>query len=173
MIARSLAVGVTAMAIAIAATATRVHTSDYDRHVVFDNSVAPNAYYWGSGAMTAPSSLALTGGKIPVDTAPCVSPPNCLRLAWQSRRGGDWRVTLGLRKHWGGLDYAGDSLSFWVYAEQELTRRGLAAGLRHGSTRRRQPHDPPPWRSAVAPAWNVDAHSPPLPIVCRPLRVDA
>ena len=121
MIARSLAVGVAAMAIAIAATATRVHTSDYDRHVVFDNSVAPNAYCWGSGAMTAPSSLALTGGKIPVDTAPCVSPPNCLRLAWQSRRGGDWRVTLGLRKHWGGLDYAGDSLSFWVYAEQELT----------------------------------------------------
>ena len=44
MIARSLAVGVTAMAIAIAATAARVHASDYDRHVVFDNSVAPNAY---------------------------------------------------------------------------------------------------------------------------------
>jgi exo beta-1,2-glucooligosaccharide sophorohydrolase (non-reducing end) len=120
VIARPLVVGVAAMAMAIAATATRVHTSDYDRHVVFDNSVAPDAYYWGSGAMTAPSSLALISGKIPVDTAPCVSPPNCLRLAWQSRRGGDWRVTLGLRKHWGGLDYVGDTLSFWAYAEQEI-----------------------------------------------------
>ena len=90
------------------------NASDYDRHVVFDNSVAPDAYYWGSGSFVAPSSLALAGGKMPVDAGPCVSPPNCLRLSWQSRRGGDWRVTLGLRKHWGGLDYAGDSLSFWV-----------------------------------------------------------
>ena len=120
MTVRSLAVRAAAIAIALAATAHARHTSDYDRHVVFDNSVAPDAYYWGSGSMAAPSSLALAGGKVPVDAGPCVSPPNCLRLSWQSRRGGDWRVTLGLRKHWGGLDYAGDTLSFWVYAEQEI-----------------------------------------------------
>ena len=120
MTMRSLAVRAAVIAIALATTAVRANTSDYDRHVVFDNSVAPDAYYWGSGSLVAPSSLALAGGKVPVDAGPCVSPPNCLRLSWQSRRGGDWRVTLGLRKHWGGLDYAGDTLSFWAYAEQEI-----------------------------------------------------
>jgi exo beta-1,2-glucooligosaccharide sophorohydrolase (non-reducing end) len=121
MTVRSLGVRAAAIAIALAATAVRASASDYDRHVVFDNSVAPDAYYWASGSLVAPSSLALAGGKLPVDAGPCVSPPNCLRLSWQSRRGGDWRVTLSLRRHWGGLDYAGDTLSFWAYAEQEIT----------------------------------------------------
>ena len=94
--------------------------SDYDRHVVFDNSVTPDAYYWGSGSSVAPSDLALAGGKVPVERGACVSPPTCLRLAWTSRRGGDWRVTLGLRKHWGGLDHAGDTLSFWVRADEDI-----------------------------------------------------
>jgi hypothetical protein len=108
-----------AVALTLAATAA-ARASDYDRHVVFDNSVAPDGYYWGTGAFVAPSDLALTGGKVPVERGECVSPPNCLRLSWRSRRGGDWRVTLGLRKHWGGLDYSGDSLTFWAYADEEI-----------------------------------------------------
>ncbi len=108
------------LVIALTLSPAAAHASDYDRHVVFDNSVTPDAYYWGSGSFVAPSDLALAGGKVPVDSAECVSPPNCLRLSWQSKRGGDWRVTLGLRKHWGGLDYSGDSLTFWAYADEEI-----------------------------------------------------
>jgi exo beta-1,2-glucooligosaccharide sophorohydrolase (non-reducing end) len=107
------------MALASAAAASAA-ASDYDRHVVFDNSVTSDAYYWGSGSAVAPSTLELARGKMPVDRGTCVSPPNCLRLAWTSSRGGDWRVTLGLRRHWGGLNYSGDTLSFWVRADKDI-----------------------------------------------------
>ena len=108
------------VALALLATVSSAGASDYDRHVVFDNSVTPDAYYWSDGSLVAPSSLELSGGKVPVNTGDCVSPPNCLRLTWQSERGGDWRVSIGLRRHWGGLDYAGDTLSFWARADGEI-----------------------------------------------------
>jgi hypothetical protein len=95
--------------------------ADYDHRVVFDNSITNDFYYHGRGTVTAPSELELIKEKVPVETANCISPPNCLRLKWRSAFGGDWRVTLNFKKHWGSQDPIGDTLSFWLYSETPLT----------------------------------------------------
>jgi hypothetical protein len=94
--------------------------SNYDRHVAFDNSLTKRSYYQSDGAVTPPSELELVDGKFPVEESQSVTPPNCLRLKWLSGKGGDWRMTLKLRKHYGGVDLAGDTLSFWAYSESPL-----------------------------------------------------
>src|SRR5689334_523690 len=90
--------------------------ADYDHRVVFDNSITNDFYYHGRGTVTAPSELELIKEEVPVETANCISPPNCLRLKWRSAFGGDWRVTLNFKKHWGSQDPIGDTLSFWLYS---------------------------------------------------------
>ncbi len=94
---------------------------DYDRHVVFDNSLPDRSHYRSQGSSVAPSELELTEGKVPIEEQRCVTPPNCLRLKWRSQKDGDWRVSLDLRKHWGNLDRSGSTLSFWAYSETELS----------------------------------------------------
>jgi exo beta-1,2-glucooligosaccharide sophorohydrolase (non-reducing end) len=94
---------------------------EYDRHVVFDNSLPDLSYYRSRGSFVSPSELELVDGKLPVEERRCVSPPNCLRLKWRSQRGGAWNVSLDLRKHWGGLDFPGAALSFWLYSETDLS----------------------------------------------------
>ncbi len=94
---------------------------EYDRHVLFDNSLPARSHYRSAGSVVAPSELDLVDNKVPVEERHFVTPPNGLRLKWKSVKGGDWRVTLDLRKHWGGFDYAGATLSFWVYSETELS----------------------------------------------------
>ncbi len=62
----------------------------YYRHAVFDNNRQPD-YYWNSTAQaTAPSTLEGKNWRLPVDTSEFLSPPNALRLHWQSNPGGAW-----------------------------------------------------------------------------------
>ncbi|MCI0423955.1 MAG: hypothetical protein L0312_32880, partial [Acidobacteria bacterium] len=83
---------------------TSLAQSEYDRHVLFDNSLPDRSHYRSQGSFVSPSELELADGKLPVEEQRCVTPPNCLRLKWRSQQGGDWRVNLDLRKHWGSLD---------------------------------------------------------------------
>jgi exo beta-1,2-glucooligosaccharide sophorohydrolase (non-reducing end) len=94
---------------------------EYDRHVVFDNSLTDRSYYRSQGSFVSPSELELVDGKLPVEERHYLTPPNCLRLKWRSQRGGEWRASLDLRKHWGGLDFSGVALSFWLYSETDLS----------------------------------------------------
>ena len=102
-------------------TAAANAQSTYDRHVVFDNSLTTPGYYYSDGNVVSPSDLELVSGKVPVDASTCLTPPNCLRLNWRSGKGGDWRVTLNLRRHYGGVDRSGDTLSFWAYSVAPLS----------------------------------------------------
>jgi exo beta-1,2-glucooligosaccharide sophorohydrolase (non-reducing end) len=95
--------------------------ADYDHHVVFDNSITSDFYYHSRGSTVAPSELELHSEKLPVESTNCVSPPNCLRITWNSAFGGDWRVTLNFKKHWGSQNPVGDTLSFWLYSDAPLT----------------------------------------------------
>ncbi len=93
---------------------------DYDLHVAFDNSLSPGAYYYSEGSVVAPSELDLSNGRFPVEEGTCVTPPNCLRLAWRSVRGGDWRMTLRLTRNYTTASLSGNTLSFWAFADAEL-----------------------------------------------------
>jgi hypothetical protein len=93
----------------------------YDRHVVFENSLADRAYYRSEGMAVAPSKLALVDGKCPVETNHFTSPPNCLRLQWKSAAGGDWRMKLKSVMRYGhNLEFEGDTLSVWCFSEEGI-----------------------------------------------------
>src|SRR5215475_3879101 len=108
------------IAVTMLVSRTSMAQWEYDRHVVFDNSLTDRSHYRSQGSFVPPSELELVDGKLPVEERLCVTPPNCLRLKWRSHRGGEWRASLDLRKHWGGLDFSGAALSFGLYSETDL-----------------------------------------------------
>jgi len=87
----------------------------------FDNSLSYQSFYYSDGFFVSPSELELIGGKIPVDETLYVSPPNSLRLKWQSQTGGDWLVSLKVKARYGTADFAGGSLFLWCYSETDLS----------------------------------------------------
>ncbi len=107
---------------ALLATFGTAAQSAYDQHVVFDNSLADGGYYYSDTHVVAPSRLELFKGKFPVDANRFASPPNGLRLKWRSAPGGDWRMTLKVPVRYARkFEFQGDTLSFWAFADTELT----------------------------------------------------
>jgi hypothetical protein len=66
--------------------------TDYYRHIYFDNSLTSDFYFYSSGQASAPSSLEQRNG-LPVESKIFLTPPNALRLQWQSQTGGAGRVS--------------------------------------------------------------------------------
>lgn len=94
----------------------------HEQHVLFENSAADKSYFHSQGSAIAPSELKLAGDRFPVAADHFVSPPNCLRLDWTSKSGGDWRMTLQRQSRIGAdLPLVGDTLTLWCYAEEEIT----------------------------------------------------
>ena len=84
----------------LAATAAVAQPPFYDRHVMFDNSLADGGYDSSLSYLVAPSTLETFNGKFPVEPGRFVSPPNALRLKWRSATGGDWRMTLEIPRRY-------------------------------------------------------------------------
>ncbi|MGH8167222.1 MAG: glucoamylase family protein, partial [Woeseiaceae bacterium] len=96
--------------------------SFYDRHVLFDNSHSDGGYESSGGWFIAPSVVELSDNTVPVETEHFVSPPNALRLAWQSAAGGDWRTTVEItRRYARPFRFDGAALTLWCYADSEIT----------------------------------------------------
>jgi hypothetical protein len=117
----------------------------YYRNTYFDNSLTADFYFYSDASAIAPSVLEQKNGKLPVDTKTFFTPPNALRLEWQSLEGGGWEAGIHLmnfRNRYPGLQ--GDTLSFWCYAPEAIpaadlpllslsnTREGLPAGILPG-----------------------------------------
>ncbi len=94
---------------------------DYDRHVVFDNSLPDGSWYYSRTHVVAPSELDQTDGKLPVDGNHYLTPPNALRLKWRSATGGDWNITLDVRARYGRVEFAGSILRMWCYTEEPIS----------------------------------------------------
>ena len=107
--------------LALLTTAVVAQTT-YDRHVIFDNSLSDGGYESSNVYLVAPSQVESTSDKFPVDSEHFVSPPNGLRLKWKSAPGGDWRMTVQItRRYARPFKFEGDSLTFWCFAESEIT----------------------------------------------------
>lgn len=92
--------------------------SAYYKHIFFDNSLEPDAYYYSSGKVSPPSTLELNRGRIPVSTDVFYTPPNALRLKWRSIPDGAWEATVRvviLRSR--PSSFLGDTLLFWCFSE--------------------------------------------------------
>src|ERR1700747_404298 len=68
--------------------------TEYYRHIFFDNSITPDSYFFSQGKAVAPSVLELRDSRAPVDSRIFFTPPNALRLAWQSKAGGAWELQV-------------------------------------------------------------------------------
>src|SRR2546425_12422293 len=87
----------------------------------FDNSLSYRSFYYSDGFFVSPSELELGDGKVPTDETHYVSPPNPLRLQWQSQTGGDWLIGLKVKARHGAADFSGGSPFFWCDSETDLT----------------------------------------------------
>lgn len=94
-----------------------VAATDYYNHVVFDNSITLDSYYYSSGRSVFPSTVRLLSGALPVEKKNFFTPPNALRLEWTSAPGGSWETevrVVSMRNR--PLDFRGDTLYLWCYS---------------------------------------------------------
>jgi len=99
---------------------------DYYLHTFFDNSLTPETYFYSAAWASAPSVLEEKDGKLPVETKLSLTPPNALRVSWQSREGGNWKAEVKLvdfRNRVPGL--RGSTLSIWLYAPEAISAGDL------------------------------------------------
>ncbi|GAC1693785.1 MAG: hypothetical protein NVS9B5_36520 [Terriglobales bacterium] len=101
-------------------------TSDYYQHVIFDNSLTSDDYFYSKGQASGQSFLEQKDGRLPVDTKLFLTPPNAIRLAWQSAPGGGWLAqikTVDFRNRFPQL--SGGNLYFWIFAPQPISAADL------------------------------------------------
>ena len=114
------------LVLAMARGAAAQGPSEYYRHEIFDNSLTPDAYFYSPGSAQAPSRLKLVGNKLPVETRVFRTPPNALRIEWQSQAGGSWEAevrTAPFRNRLPGL--TGKNLYFWCYSSEAIRSADL------------------------------------------------
>jgi hypothetical protein len=98
----------------------------FSQEVFFENSVASGSYPYSRGNVSAPSTLRLLDGKLPVETAEYVSGPNALELQWQSMANGGWDVQLNVYQ-WRNreINWAGDGLFLWLWSDEAIAPADL------------------------------------------------
>src|SRR5437870_5950967 len=100
--------------------------TDYYRHVYFDNSLTPESYFYSRGNASAPSKLELAGSRLPVETKISLTPPNALRLAWNSESAGAWEAEVHLVDFRNRLpELSGRNLYLWCFAPHAISAGGL------------------------------------------------
>jgi len=101
-------------------------TSDYYSHIIFDNSLTPDNYFYSAGQASGQSFLEQKDHRLPVDTRIFLTPPNAIRLQWQSAPEGGWVAEImaaDLRNRFPG--FSGHNLYFWIYAPQTIAAADL------------------------------------------------
>jgi hypothetical protein len=98
-----------------------VTSSDYYNHVIFDNSITPDYYYYSSGRSIFPSTVQLVSGSLPVEKKNFFTAPNALRLQWRSVAGGSWQAEVRVVSMRNRLtDFRGDTLYMWCYSPERI-----------------------------------------------------
>jgi len=100
--------------------------TEYYRHVVFDNSLTPDSYFYSSGMANGSSFLELNNRRLPVETKTFLTPPNALRLQWQSQAGGGWKAEVRVQGYRNRFpEFEGHNLYFWCYATEAIAADDL------------------------------------------------
>lgn len=98
----------------------------YYRHQIFDNSLTADGYFYSSASSEAPSTLKAAGYRLPVETRVFLTPPNALRLEWQSKPGGVWTAKIkkvAFRNR--PPELHGSNLYFWCYSAEPIAAADL------------------------------------------------
>jgi exo beta-1,2-glucooligosaccharide sophorohydrolase (non-reducing end) len=95
--------------------------TSYYSHIVFDNAPRTPEYFYSFGKAVAPSSLEMSGQKLPLDGKVFFSAPNSLRISWQSNPQGAWSAEIRVVEFRGReILFDGDTLSFWMYFAESI-----------------------------------------------------
>jgi hypothetical protein len=97
----------------------------YFQRTFFDNSITSDNYFYSAGIASAPSTLELSSNKLPVETKFFFTPPNALRLRWQSQPGGGWDAQINLYKWRNRPNFPADYLQFWCYSPDGILASDL------------------------------------------------
>ena len=101
-------------------------SADYYRHVFFDNSLTSDSYFSSRGTANGASYLELNDWRLPVDTKTFLTPPNALRVQWQSQAGGGWEAEIHLDNHRNRYPaFKGRNLYFWCFAPEAIAADDL------------------------------------------------
>jgi hypothetical protein len=100
--------------------------TDYYRHIVFDNSLTSDSYFYSAGMANGASFLELKDWRLPVETKTFLTPPNALRLQWQSQPGGGWEAEVRVVDFRNRFpEFSGHSLYIWIFAPQAISANDL------------------------------------------------
>lgn len=100
--------------------------TEYYRHVIFDNSLTSDAYFYSQGLANGSSTLELKNGHLPVETNTFLTPPNSLRLNWQSQADGGWEAEVHVNEYRNRFpQFEGHNLYFWCFAPQRIAASDL------------------------------------------------
>jgi exo beta-1,2-glucooligosaccharide sophorohydrolase (non-reducing end) len=95
--------------------------TEYYRHTVFDNSLTPDYYFYSAGHANGPSFLEQTEGRLPVETKTFLTPPNALRLQWESQPGGGWEAEIRVINFRNRFpEFSGHNLFLWCFAPDAI-----------------------------------------------------
>jgi exo beta-1,2-glucooligosaccharide sophorohydrolase (non-reducing end) len=100
--------------------------NDPAQKVFFENSRSLRRDYYSDVHESVPSRIASIDGKIPINTARFVSPPDSLELRWTSRPKGGWVAEIKVES-WRNrtMYFAGRNLYLWLYAKDGLAGAGM------------------------------------------------
>jgi exo beta-1,2-glucooligosaccharide sophorohydrolase (non-reducing end) len=100
--------------------------TEYYRHVIFDNSLTSDTYFYSAGTANGPSFLEQGNSRLPVETKTFLTPPNALRLQWQSEPGGGWEAEVRVMTFRNRFpELSGHNLYFWCFAPQAIAAADL------------------------------------------------
>ncbi len=99
---------------------------NYSQQVFFVNSLSPGNYFYSSGRVSAPSTLRLVNGRVPIETSTFISGPNALDLQWKSAPTGGWVAQLNLYQ-WRDrtIEFPGSNLWLWLYSVNGIAAHDL------------------------------------------------
>jgi exo beta-1,2-glucooligosaccharide sophorohydrolase (non-reducing end) len=100
--------------------------TEYYRHVIFDNSLTPDAYFYSSAMANGHSFVEQSNSRLPVETKTFLTPPNALRLTWRSEQDGGWEAevhVMSFRNRY--PEFSGRNLYFWCFAPQAIAADDL------------------------------------------------
>lgn len=88
----------------------------YYRHVIFDNSLTPDVYFYSSATANGRSFVDQTNSRLPVETKTFLTPPNALRLQWRSETDGGWEAEVRVMNFRNRPpEFSGRVLFFWCF----------------------------------------------------------
>jgi hypothetical protein len=100
--------------------------TEYYRHIIFDNSLTPDSYFYSSATANGASFVERINSRLPVETTTFLTPPNALRLQWQSQPGGGWEAEVRVANFRNRFpEFTGHNLYFWCFALQPITANDL------------------------------------------------